>query len=362
MPNLLSLLLLLFLISPSCKQKPSNFKLHLTAISTRYPITLYVFKFTGRPQPELLDTITYENNDPRTLNIQINQPSIIILYHATPLPVLAIPGTEVTIEWNIFKPLPDRLDGPAQATRFSEAYRKLVFLNYKFTGKTDPFRQFLFLQSVLSSDSSMLKAYIDSVSLIVEECNDPACYYMYSSLLSFEYLDYLDEVISKIQQDTSHPIASLIYRRYLALKRVAPGNKAPDFKMPDLNDKPFSLSMLKDSMILLDFWASWCLPCRQSSPILRKIYRKYSQFGFTIVSISADTSRENWLRAIKEDSLFLWQWHLNDLQGFNSPVFELYQVFSIPTYILIGQDGKIIARDIHNVYLLDSLIRTHLSM
>jgi peroxiredoxin len=119
------------------------------------------------------------------------------------------------------------------------------------------------------------------------------------------------------------------------------GDMAPSFTLNDINGKPVSLADLKGKVVLIDFWASWCEPCRAESPNLKTQYKLYKDKGFEILSISVDTDRKSWLKAITDDGLPWLQ--ASDLKGFNSETVKLYGIGGIPSFFLIDRDGKIIA-------------------
>jgi thiol-disulfide isomerase/thioredoxin len=120
------------------------------------------------------------------------------------------------------------------------------------------------------------------------------------------------------------------------------GKPAPAFVQNDVNGKPVSLASFKGQYVLVDFWASWCGPCRAENPNVVKVYKTYHAKGFAILGVSLDDSREKWLAAIKKDQL---EWtHVSDLKGWQNSVADLYGVKGIPMNYLLDKDGKIIAR------------------
>ncbi|MBO9731566.1 MAG: AhpC/TSA family protein [Chitinophaga sp.] len=122
-------------------------------------------------------------------------------------------------------------------------------------------------------------------------------------------------------------------------------NPAPDFSGPDTNGKTIKLSDLKGKYVLLDFWASWCKPCREVTPKMAAVYEKYKGKGFTILSVSLDDKKEKWLQAIAEDKMTWLQ--VSDLKGGESPIAELYGVKAIPATMLIDPSGKLISMGIN---------------
>lgn len=131
------------------------------------------------------------------------------------------------------------------------------------------------------------------------------------------------------------------------------GAEALDFKLPDVNGKMVALSDLRGKVVLLDFWASWCGPCRMENPNVVKMYAKYKDKGFEILGVSLDKEKEAWLQAIRQDGL-TWK-HVSDLKYWQCEAARLYNVTGIPMTFLIGKDGKIIAKNLRGPALENKL-------
>jgi peroxiredoxin len=131
-----------------------------------------------------------------------------------------------------------------------------------------------------------------------------------------------------------------------ALKPTSIGAVAPDFTQSDVNGNPVTLSSFRGKYVLIDFWASWCGPCRQENPNVVKAYNQYKNKNFTIIGVSLDkpNGRADWLSAIKSDGLAWTQ--VSDLNEWSNAVALLYSVQSIPHNFLIDPTGKIIAKDL----------------
>ena len=136
-----------------------------------------------------------------------------------------------------------------------------------------------------------------------------------------------------------------------ALKLTAVGSMAPEFTQADTSGAPVKLSSFRGKYVLVDFWASWCMPCRQENPNVVRAYNKYKGKNFTILGVSLDRpdGKAQWLKAIKDDGL-TWN-QVSDLKYWNNEVASLYRISSIPQNFLIDPTGKIIAKNLRGVDL-----------
>ena len=128
-------------------------------------------------------------------------------------------------------------------------------------------------------------------------------------------------------------------------RKLSVGTPAPEINMNTPEEKPLALSSLKGKVVLIDFWASWCGPCRAENPNVVKAYNKYKSKGFDIYSVSLDKDMDKWKQAIKADGL-TWKNHVCDFKFWQSPVVELYNFNAITTNVLIDREGKILAKNL----------------
>ena len=141
-------------------------------------------------------------------------------------------------------------------------------------------------------------------------------------------------------------IATIILVVYAAIAtaQLKVGDVPPEISLPDANDSTVNLSSFRGKVVLLDFWASWCAPCRSANPGVVKLHNKYKAQGFEVFGVSIDSKKAAWLKAISQDKITYIQ--VNDAAGWNSPVAEKYKVEQIPTSFLLDKTGKIVAIDL----------------
>ncbi len=172
-------------------------------------------------------------------------------------------------------------------------------------------------------------------------------------------------------------------KQYMARKaneRIQVGQPAPDIKLPNPKGKEMTLSDLKGNVVLLDFWASWCGPCRRENPNVVKVYNEYKDDGFTIFSVSLDgldartkarlgdqskinqmmeSSKKRWVGAIEKDGLS-WPYHVSDLKKWDAAPASLYGVRSIPRTFLIDREGIIVATNLRGAEAIERELKKHI--
>lgn len=166
------------------------------------------------------------------------------------------------------------------------------------------------------------------------------------------------DLYSKLSPELKNtPSGKQLARAIEEQSAFAVGAVAPDFTQNDINDKPVSLSDFRGKYVLLDFWASWCLPCRMENPFVVKAYQAYNKKGFTVLGVSLDYpgQKQAWLKAIEKDQL-PWT-HVSDLKGRNNAIAIEYKITSVPANLLISPDGKILARDLRGEALEKELAK-----
>lgn len=262
-------------------------------------------------------------------------------------------NSEITISGNLDSLYKARVTGSKTQDEYnslimankslSEKYTK-TFQEYQFAKKSaKPERLTQLTRQADSIQKEMMKLQKDFVR------NNPTSFVAPSILASLSY-DMEPEELESLLNNLDSAVAAVpqvagIKERLAAMKTVSVGKKAPLFTMNDVKGNPVSLSSkIGPKLLLLDFWAAWCKPCREENPNLVKVYKEFNKKGFDILSVSLDRSKDEWLKAIKADKLAWTQ--LSDMKYKGNAAAQLYLVNSIPANFLLDETGTIIGKNL----------------
>ncbi|MDF2433817.1 MAG: hypothetical protein JWP44_3448 [Mucilaginibacter sp.] len=206
-------------------------------------------------------------------------------------------------------------------------------------------------------DKIMASYGADVLKFVDKNKTSLAAFYAATSLDPTKYepqlIAYADALNGKF---TNNLAVQRFVKAMKAMEPVSIGHRAPDFTTSGIDGTPVKLSDYKGKYVLLDFWASWCAPCRQENPNVVKQYKIYHPLGLNILGISLDQDKTKWQQAVKTDGL-VWN-HASDLKNFEGPVERLYHVEAIPTNFLIDPQGVIVAKNLRGADLEEFLNKT----
>jgi peroxiredoxin/CRISPR/Cas system-associated exonuclease Cas4 (RecB family) len=291
------------------------------------------FKMKGAiDYPDLVQLVA--GNTGNRTSFYLENSRIIITGKLDSLFNAKITGSEIQDEYRYIidarKPLSEK---------YSDLYLQYQMANQvRDTAKTARLEKEI--ESVLKEINAIQKDFVK---------NNPASYLAPTILKDLSYEMEAEEIEAAINaMDTSVakiPLVKEMKEKVERMKTVSVGKKAPDFTLNDVDGDPVALSSkIGSKLLLIDFWAAWCNPCRQENPNIVKVYNEFRKKGFDVLSVSLDNNKESWIKAIAMDKLSWTQ--VIDPGQYDNSVAKLYAVDAIPSNFLLDETGTIIARNV----------------
>ncbi|MFT4522352.1 MAG: peroxiredoxin [Bacteroidia bacterium] len=185
----------------------------------------------------------------------------------------------------------------------------------------------------------------DVVNFIETTKGGPCTYFAVSYVMQEPPVTVLNKALVVMKKDApKHPLTKALESKINNIAPLSVGGLAPEIALKSPDGEVITLSSLRGKVVLIDFWASWCGPCRKENPNVVRMYKKYHDQGFEVYSVSLDNSKDKWMNAIQQDGL-TWT-HVSDLKGWQSSAAQLYKVSGIPKTFLLDTEGRILATDL----------------
>lgn len=363
----LSFVLVLCILSMACKNS-DKFEISGKFVNAKAQTKVYLFGVDQNNESPLDSTTLSDKGEFR---FERNTPDVDffrIKIDNSEYMLIAKNGDKITLSADLADPtMVYQLSGADEADKLEELNKnknthmaKIAAIEAQFqeTVASQPHNREAIMNQMLPAQIQENKDMISYIiNFAMDNTSSLAGFYAINSLNPGDYekelIAYADQIKSKFNNNST--VTDFLVR-IAKLKAVQVGQIAPDFTMNAMDGKPVKFSDTRGKYVLLDFWASWCQPCRLDNPNLVKAHAAFKDKNFDIVSVSLDKDPAAWKQAVIADGL-TWS-QLSELKDFEGPTAKLYQIQMIPTNFLLDPSGKIIAKNIPGQELITLLGKT----
>lgn len=349
----------------ACQGKPNNdFTVKGTVKNYTESISLYQFK-TFKEQPKFIAKIQPSSKGDFSYSLKTKEEGVYFLLAEENKNYFAFFVNDTSI---ISINVDGGIGSPFTAQISKASIELMNFLQFQATLKDSLMKSLASYSTQPSNIDSAIAKYqakfnknvLDYYSKI---SNGTVKGFLLATILSLGHTQKEENIIKKflqqaLQQHSNNEYLKDIQQKitsnfFAEIPQKKNNYKIPSFSLPNIEGKIISIDEFKGKYVLLDFWASWCGPCRQESPYLVKAFNRFKNKNFTIVGVSLDDDKDAWLNAIAKDNL-TWT-HLSDLKGWESKASQLFQINAIPFNLLIDPQGNVIASELRGEMLEQQL-------
>ena len=327
-----------FVINGNIRQIADHSYIYLThkyndqTLVDSVPVKAGKFVFKGKtPEPNMY-WITLKKTDNPGLIFFVDNTTISIEAQADSLANAKVKGGSTQTDYKTWTDM---------QFKFAET-RKGLILQYNAFGQAN---DQVNAKRIIDTAGILERVYVKDIIKFIKTHpqSNIGAFAIWSVVLDWPKIEEYDEMYNALSEQVKKgKFGKLAEEKIITMKGITIGYPAINFTLPDVNGKNITLNSYKGKYVLVDFWASWCGPCRGENPAVVAAYQKYKDKGFDILGVSLDQNKEKWLQAIAKDNL-TWT-HVSDLKGWQNEVAKKYGVSSIPFNVLLDKEGKVLAK------------------